>query len=83
MELQATLKDEKRKFMEKRFYKKYQNNDRLEISFLAGLSIMAEDTTPNNPPNKEMKKDKNHFEGKRYNANLLTELQQRGFSEDV
>ena len=69
--------------MEKRFYKTYPNSDRLEISFLAGLPIIAEDTTPGNSLNEEMKRDKNHFEGRRYNANLLTELQQRGFSEDV
>ena len=69
--------------MEKRFYKKYSNNDRLEISFLAGLPVIAEDTIPGNSPNEEMKRDKNYFEGRRYNANLLTELQQRGFSEDV
>ena len=69
--------------MKKRFYKKYQNNDRLEISFLDGLLIMAEDTIPDNLSNEEMKRDKNHFEGKRYNVNLLTELRQRGFAEDV
>ena len=68
--------------MEKIFYKKY-SNDRLEISFLAGLPVIAEDIAPANPPNEEMKRDKNYFEGKKYNANLLKELQQKGFSEDV
>ena len=70
--------------MEKRFYKTYPNDNRLEISFLAGLPpIIAKDTTPDNSPNEEMKRDKSHFESRRYNENLLTELQQRGFSEDV
>lgn len=69
--------------MEKRFYKTYSDNNRLEISFLAGLPIMAEDIPLDRPPNEEMKRDKNHFEGKKYNTNLLTELKQGGFSEDV
>ena len=45
---------------EKRFYKTYSNNDRLEISFL-GLdsppTVGAEDTTPSTPLNEEIVRD--------------------------
>ncbi len=68
--------------MEKRFYKTYPKNVRLGISFLEGLPIFDVEKALNNLPNEEMERDKKYFEDRRYSENLLTELKQRGFSED-
>ena len=69
--------------MEKKFCKTYLNHDWLEIVYIANLPSIRENTNPDTPPDEEMEKDKNCFAGRRYNENLLTELQQRGFSKDV
>ena len=69
--------------MGKRFYKEYSNNNRLEISYIAGLPAISEDKNLDNPPDEEMEEDKKYFKDRLYNENCLTELQQRGFSEDV
>ena len=72
--------------MEKRFYKTYPNNDRLEISFLANLAklpVIAKDTTPDRQTSEEMKRDEEYFKDRVYSEKVLKELKQKGFSEDV